>query len=100
MRWYTMRVPSGDQRGCTWVTASDESLVACCGLRPRASTIQIRRGPAHDASTTIDLPSGETSGENALSTTGDSCRDFTSIDHTPAPLSYIPNTSLGCRRRA
>jgi hypothetical protein len=35
------------------------SVVACCGLCPSLSTIQMRRGPAHEASTAMRLPSNE-----------------------------------------
>ena len=55
----TSRRPSGDQRGWAWPTASLESVVICLGLCPRASAIQMRRGPAHCASKASDFPSGE-----------------------------------------
>ena len=54
-----IRLPSRrSQRGRAWTTARGVE-VACCGLRPRASVIQIRRGPAQEASKAIRSPSGE-----------------------------------------
>jgi len=60
--WNTIRRESGDHRGRRCATASETSVETCSGLRPRASTVQMRRGPAHDASTAIRDPSGENDG--------------------------------------
>src|SRR5690349_23858620 len=68
MFWNTILVPSGDQRGRTWFTPSELSEVNCRGLCPRLSTAHILRGPAHEASKAICLPSGEYSGLNAFCT--------------------------------
>src|SRR5712692_6986527 len=92
--WNTMFLPSGDQFGSKWSTASELSDVICCGLYPCASTIQIRRGPAQEASTESNFPSGEKEGLNALS------RNFSSLPEVRfffqmSPPTYMPNTSPG-----
>ena len=83
--WNTRRLPSGDQRGRTWTIASDTSVVACCGFWPSASVIQMRRGPAHEASTASRRPSGENDGLKALSMSRASLRVATSTAHTSPP---------------
>src|SRR6185436_2683462 len=64
--WKARREPSGDHRGLAWATASDTSEPTCFGLRPRRSTIQMRRGPANEASTATSAPSGDHCGLYAL----------------------------------
>ena len=58
MFWKTIFDASGDQLGATCDTCSLELVVTCCGLWPAASTTQMRRGPAQEASTATRLPSG------------------------------------------
>src|SRR5207237_4602795 len=70
--WKAIFVPSGDHLGERCSTASLESVVICCGFWPRASTTQIRRGPAQDVSTAIREPSGEYAGSKASRSSQDS----------------------------
>src|SRR6266481_8791956 len=92
--WNTMFLPSGDQLGSKWSTASELSEVICCGLYPWASTIQMRRGPAQEASTARNFPSGEKEGLNALPRNFSSLPEATSFFQM-SPPSYWPNTSPG-----
>jgi len=56
------------------IHASELSEVICCGLCPCASTTQMRRGPAQEASTASVFPSGEKAGLKALSRNSLPCR--------------------------
>ena len=64
--WNTSIAPSGDHLGRMCVTASEVSVVTWVGFRPFRSAIQMRRGPAHSASTAIWAPSGEKAGLHAF----------------------------------
>src|SRR5260370_8722776 len=71
--WKTMFLASGDQFGSKWSTASELSDVICCGLCPWPSTIQMRRGPAQEASTASNFPSCEEKGLNSFARNLSSC---------------------------
>src|SRR2546430_17385396 len=92
--WNTMFLPSGDQFGSKWSTASELSEVICCELCPCASTIQMRRGPAQEASTARNFPSGEKKGLNALS------RNFSSLPEARSFLQISPPHTGRTHRQA
>ena len=61
----------------------------------KRSLIQIRRGPAHDASKASRAPSGDQAGPNALETSSASRPDPRSTLHTSPPSKYQPLMSDG-----